>query len=124
MAERSAPPPEIAGAFGRLPDPVRDQAMAMRALILDLAEELRVGPLTNTLKWGEPARLTGATKAGCTIRPGARDTRAAVLLNCSSGLAEGFRADFPDASAFAGARALCLSGALTRHRDKWKGGRQ
>ena len=41
---------------------------ALRSLLVEVAEDLCVGPLTETLKWGEPAYLTEVTKAGTTVR--------------------------------------------------------
>lgn len=127
------PPADVDAAFEAMPKARRDDLLGLRRIILELGEELDVGPLTETLKWGEPAYLTEATKAGTTIRLGLRDDGPAVFFNCNTTLVEGFRADFPDMFRFEGKRALvmtnsdknaqqalrlCLSRALTYHRDK------
>ena len=124
-------PAEVAEVFGRYPAPAREGLLQLRALVLALAEERAAGPLTETLKWGAPAYLTQATKSGSTIRLGLLQGRPAVFFNCNTTLVEGFRADFPDAFAYSGNRALlpgdgtgdaalaiCLGRALTYHRDK------
>ena len=104
--------------------------LQVRDLIFDLADKLDVGPLTETLKWGEPAYLTETTKAGSTVRLALKDGQPAVFFVCNSGLVEGFRADFPELSylgrrgillderADDGLLELCISRALTFHRNK------
>lgn len=64
-------PADVAVAFAAFPDPVRVQLLEVRRLIFATAAETSgVGPLTETLKWGEPAYLTEATVSGSTIRLG------------------------------------------------------
>ncbi len=133
-----APPvPEaVEEAFLRYPSPVRARLFDIRVLIFALASAERVGPLTETLKWGEPAYLTAASRSGSTIRLGAPWTapdHCAVFFNCKTGLVEGFRERFSDVFVFEGNRALvippdavlaedalaiCLRDALTYHRRK------
>jgi hypothetical protein len=87
----------------------------VRRLILQTAAETEgVGPVTETLKWGEPAYLTMASGSGSTIRLGrvpssARDC--AVLFNCRTTLIETFRGQFADVFGFEKNRALLLSTA-------------
>ena len=57
-----------------------------------------VGPLTETLKWGEPAYLTEATRSGSTVRLGwfrSSERECAVLFNCRTTLVDDFRERFP-----------------------------
>jgi hypothetical protein len=117
------------------PDAARAAAEAVRALILEEAAETGAGPLTETLKWGEPAFLTEATKAGTTVRlawkPKKRDVLQ-MLVHCQTSLIDDWRGHFPEL-AFEGNRALllpldaslpeaelrlCLRAALTYHRAK------
>ncbi|GGF13731.1 hypothetical protein GCM10011321_02140 [Youhaiella tibetensis] len=133
----SAPPvPEpVARTIARYPAPVATRLMEIRALIFAVAARTEgVGPLTEALKWGEPAYLTEASRSGTTIRLGATRSSpdaAAVLLNCRTSLVESFRAGFADVFAFEGNRAvimpiagplpqapliLCLRAALTYRR--------
>lgn len=123
-------PPQVAAAFAAFPPDARARLMAVRALLFDLAASHGAAPLTETLKWGEPAYLTEATKSGTTVRLGLVGGASAVLLNCRTTLVDGFRADFPDAFLYSGTRALivqgppappldiCLTRALTYHRSK------
>lgn len=92
-------PPEVADAFAAFPAGARAQLEALRALIFETAETEAVGPLTETLKWGEPAYLTEATRTGSTLRlgtaKGAPDT-CAIFVNCQTSLADQFRDIFGD----------------------------
>ena len=109
----------------------------MRRLIYQVAGETPgVGPLTETLKWGEPAYLTEASKSGSTIRLGwkpAAPGRYALYFNCRTDLVDRFRSEFGDLLRFEGNRAVildiaaeppvaalagCLRAALTYHCDK------
>lgn len=122
----STMPPDVAAVFAQYPS----RSFQVRKLIFELAEDLGVGPLTETLKWGQPAYLTEATKAGSTVRLALQDGQPVVFFVCTSGLVDGFRADFPELS-FHGSRgilldekandavlSLCISRALTFHRNK------
>ena len=129
------PPKPVADALAKYPAALQAQFATVRAMIFDIAAQTEgVGPLTETLKWGEPAYLTEASRSGSTIRLGtvksARD-RCAVLFNCQTTLVEGFRDQFNGVFTFDKNRALildqdiprealaiCLHAALTYHRRK------
>ncbi len=129
--------PEVARVFENYPDVPRAKLLALRQLIYDTASATEgVGPITETLKWGEPAYLTAASKSGSTIRIGwksSRPDRYGIYFNCSTSLVDGFRQEFPEAFMFEGNRALtfevseevpaeplavCIAMALTYHRAK------
>lgn len=119
----------VAAAFARFPEAERAALFQTRAMILEVAADTGTGPLTETLKWGEPAYLTEATGAGSTVRLGLVAGRAAILFNCNTSLVAGFAADFPDLEV-SGNRAvlldgadpavlgLCVARALGYHRDR------
>jgi hypothetical protein len=128
-------PAAVAAAFDAFRQPLRARLLEVRCLIFETAAETAgVGPLTETLKWGEPAYLTDATGSGSTIRLGrlrTSDETCAVLFNCRTTLLEAFRAHFPETFAYQGNRAIlldlddplpaaplaiCLAMALTYHR--------
>ncbi len=124
-------PKEVAAVFAGYDAEVRACLEDVRGLIFEVASEAGAGPLTETLKWGEPAYLTEATKAGSTVRLGLNKGRPAVFFICHTRLVDGFRADFPEAFEYLGNRgillepgldrdalALCLARALTYHREK------
>ncbi|MDH4442722.1 MAG: DUF1801 domain-containing protein [Rhizobium sp.] len=112
-------------------------------MIYTVAAEIGdIGPLTETLKWGEPAYLTEASRSGTTIRLGTIKRwpdDSAVLFNCKTSLVDMFRTVFAADFTFEGNRALvipahralpraplmvCLSTALTYHRQKGGGFRK
>lgn len=125
-------PADVAAAFDALPEAIRGHLLRMRALIFQVAQDTGTGPLTETLKWGEPAYLTQASKTGSTIRLGqVRGKGAAVLFNCNTSLVGNFREQFGDVFKFDGNRAvllpedwpeaalaICLGRALTYYRDR------
>jgi hypothetical protein len=104
--------PAVAAAFDAFPPSAREQLAAVRALIFEVAATTPGdGPVTETLKWGEPAYLTQASKSGSTIRLGVTkgaQARCAVYLNCKTTLVAEYRAAFADVFAFDGNRAVLL----------------
>lgn len=129
-------PPEVAAVFAGYPQAVAGRLLELRALILTTAAEIDgVGQLTETLKWGEPAYLTQASKSGSTIRIGWKASDAenvALYLNCQTTLVDTCRTRFPELT-YQGNRAIsfsasqplprdsvreCIALALTYHRDK------
>lgn len=128
-------PADVAAVFAGYPARERALLLEVRDQIRETAEVCGAGPLTETLKWGQPAYLTEATGAGTTVRLGLDKGTPAIFFHCQTSLVESFRADFPEAFAYAGNRALhlrdgfdrdalgiCLGRALTYHRNKRKAG--
>ncbi len=105
-------PAEVAAVFAAFPEHVRARLLEARDLIFEIATAIEgVGPLTETLKWGEPAYLTEATRSGSTIRLGwfrSSERECAVLFNCRTTLVDDFREQFPDAFAYEKNRAILL----------------
>jgi len=109
--------------------------LALRALVLDTAAATPgVGEIEETLKWGEPAYLTSASKSGSTIRLGpvkSNPSEYALYFNCKTTLVDTFRTLFPVELRYEGNRAIvldagqappldalsfCIQAALTYHR--------
>jgi len=130
-------PADVAAAFSAFPAGVRARLLEGRDLIFETAAAIEnVGPLKETLKWGEPAYLTEATGSGSTIRLGwfrSSERACAVLFNCRTTLIDDFRSQFPDVFAYEKNRAIlldankplpeaplstCLGMALTYHRRR------
>ena len=128
--------------FERYPTGIRDRLLALRELVFEVAASVDgVGELEETLKWGEPAYVTSASKSGSTLRLGwkkSAPSRYGVYFNCNTTLVETFRSVFPNDFAFEGNRAivfeqsgtvpvdalsLCIAAALTYHRDKARAAR-
>ena len=136
-------PEDVASAFRAYPEAIRERLLLIRALILATAKETEgVGPLNETLKWGEPAYLTEASKSGSTIRlgrPKSSPECAGVFFNCQTTLVFEFRDIFPGVFHYDGNRALllpvkgavdevalrqCFVMALTYHRKRRTGTRR
>ena len=111
--------------------------MTLRALVLDVARQTGgVGALEESLKWGEPAYITAASKSGSTIRIAwkkSHPAQYAMYFNCQTTLVDSFKTMFPTAFKFEGNRALvfdehddvpvealriCVGMALTYHANK------
>jgi hypothetical protein len=105
-------PPEVSAAFEACPPAIGARLLTVRRLIFETAAATdRVGPLTEMLRWGEPAYLTAATGSGSTIRlgwPRATPDRGAVYFHCRTTLVATFRTLFSDELAFEGNRAILL----------------
>jgi hypothetical protein len=109
--------PQVAAVFAQYAPGVRESLLTLRALIFSRAERLpAVGPLTETLKWGQPAYLTEETGSGSTVRldvirkqPG----KFAVYFHCQTTLVHEFREQFADLFCYEGNRALILSAGAT-----------
>ncbi|WP_339971323.1 DUF1801 domain-containing protein [Gymnodinialimonas mytili] len=115
-----------------LPDMSREQLLHMRDLIFAAAKATGTGPLTETLKWGQPAYLP-AKRAGTTLRLGVSDGRPTLYVHCGTNLIDRYRSQFPDDFTYSGNRAVQMpkdgpfpdvafqqiaAMALTYHRDK------
>ncbi len=83
----------------------------LRDMLFEQAETLEVGPLTETLKWGQPAYLTQASGAGTTVRLAWTETAPEVfqvLVHCQTTLIGEWRLKFDDVLEFDGNRAIRL----------------
>jgi len=118
------------------PAGIRKRMEVLRNLILRTAARTEgVGVITETLKWGEPAYLTEASKSGSTIRMGWKASSPdhyALYFNCRTTLVDTFRTRFPELK-YEGNRAIlleqndtlpraalveCIEMALTYHRNR------
>ena len=104
-------PDAVKAVFKTFPGEARQQLLAVRALIHEVAAEIDgAAPLTETLKWGEPAYLT-ARKVGSTVRLGwkAKDPhRVGLYFICTTRLVDDFRSQFDGTLSFDGNRAILL----------------
>ncbi len=127
-------PSQTQSVFDGLPKALAKQLVTLRTLILETAAENSViGPLEETLKWGEPAYLTSATKSGTTIRINRHkksDNEYAIYVHCQTDLVERYKQLYGDILKFEGSRAIvfdvdqdipteavkhCVAMALTYH---------
>ena len=61
--------PDIAAIYESYPSDIRKQCLLLRTLIFDVANEYQViGPIEETLRWGEPSYIPSTTKSGSMVR--------------------------------------------------------
>jgi hypothetical protein len=107
--------PAVDEVFRAYPKPLKAKLLALRRLIFDTAKTTKgVGPLQETLKWGQPSYLTTETKSGSTIRIGHVKSVAdqyAVYFHCQTDLVETFRELYPTQLRYGGNRSILLNAA-------------
>jgi hypothetical protein len=133
----------VAAVFRDYPPVLRARLMALRELVFDTAARTAgVGPLSETLKWGQPSYLTAESGSGTTVRIDrlkSGDDGYVIYFHCQSGLVETFRTIYPDTFVYEGKRAIvlramdrppiralghCIGLALTHHLRKKSGSRK
>jgi hypothetical protein len=131
---------KVAAVFKAYPPGLRARLAALRELVFDTAAKTAdVGPLNETLKWGQPSYLTEESGSGTTVRIDRlknRDDGYAIYFHCQSGLVDTFRGIYPDTFTYEGNRAIvfaakdrlpvralghCIGLALTHHLRKKTG---
>ncbi len=102
----------VAAVFDSYPAGIRLKLLGVRSLIFQTAlDNESIGTLTETLKWGEPAYLTEATKSGSTLRIAWKKSlpdQYGLYFNCRTTLVDTFRTLFPEL-VYEGNRAIVLS---------------
>ncbi len=129
--------PAVARKFSDYAPALRSKLLKLRALIFATAKNIPdVGPLRETLKWGQPSYMTTETKSGSTIRLDALPAEPggyALYFHCQTNLIDGFRQKYGNKFRYEGNRALifnetkplpeselneCIAAALTYHLKK------
>lgn len=91
--------------------PATAMAHACRAVFVNVAQEANVGPLDESLKWGQPAWRPRAPRMGSTLRmdwnedvPG----QLALFVDCKTDLAARMRDLYPDLPGNDGQRRIVI----------------
>ena len=123
-------PPDVAEVTAGMSMAARERLLELRAMIFETAQAKDIGPVEETLKWGEPAYVPG--KHGTTIRL-AEDPATGgckMLVHCQTSLVDEWRGQFGSSLTFEGNRAvlidpqgplpveelsMCIASALTYH---------
>lgn len=99
--------------FETYPIAARVPLLRLRQLIFATASAtVGVGEIEETLKWGEPAYLTTASKSGSTIRIAwnkKSPNQFGLYFNCKSNLLDTFRSLFPHQVQFEADRAIIFA---------------
>jgi hypothetical protein len=94
------PAPPVAAYLADCSPAVREGLLGLRTLVYQVAaEDQRIGPLQETLKWGEPSYLTEVTRSGTTLRLAVKKSIPAtygLFFNCRTRLAERITDLYPD----------------------------
>lgn len=102
--------PAVRAVFEAFTPRVRSRLLDLRALVFETAESLpEVGPIVESLRWGQPAYLTLASKTGTTVRLGCKEPDSGwceVLVHCQTDLIETFVARHGAALSVEGTRAV------------------
>jgi hypothetical protein len=128
---------EVEGVYRAYSDRLREKLMRLRHLIFETAAELEdVGPLEETLKWGQPSYLTKQSKSGTTIRVDqikSKPRQYCMMVHCQTSLVATYREFYSEVLRFDGKRCIefdvemdppedalrhCIELALTYHRNK------
>lgn len=100
--------PEVKAKFSTYPDEAKEQLEAVRQLILAVAREKELGPVEETLKWGEASYLV---KGGTPIRMDwkLKDPNAIkVYFHCQTKLIETIKEVYRDEFKYEGNRAMII----------------
>ncbi|WP_343562884.1 DUF1801 domain-containing protein [Kiloniella sp. b19] len=103
--------PAMEELFSSYPGEERRGLLFLRRLIFELAaENPKIGPIRETVKWGQPAYLTEKSKSGTTIRLGLPKTGGfALYTHCQTTVMSEFQELFPEDFNFEGNRAVHFS---------------
>jgi len=123
----------VAEVFENYPKTVQKQMHRLRKLVWEVADELGLEDLEETLKWREPSYLT---KHGSTVRMDWKKKKPdqyAMYFKCTSKLVRTFKVIYPKTFSYETTRAIvfklddkvptkelkhCISLALTYHKVK------
>jgi hypothetical protein len=100
---------QLKSKFNAYPKAAQVALLEIRSLILDVAEQQKLGAVEETLKWGEPSYLV---KGGSTVRFDWKEKTPEqffIFFNCKTKLIDTFRELYSDDLEFQGNRAIILN---------------
>jgi hypothetical protein len=96
--------PEVRAVFDSFPEPARAGLLSLRDLIFQVAGDI---PVTESLKWGQPAYRT---PIGSTLRLGVPKTGGfALYAHCATNVIETYRSNAGAQCRFEGNRAVLFT---------------
>jgi len=103
-------PAAVKAVYDAYPASAREPLLKLRALVFETAKALpETGPITETLKWGEPSYLS---KAGTTIRlawSAKRPDVVGLFVNCQTTLLDEWREHYSETLDLIGNREIRLA---------------
>lgn len=114
------PRDDVAEAFAALPAEHRDTLLRLRALILDVADDVGAAPVRETLRWGQPSYLSARTADSTAVRLGSTSDgrHVALLFHCRSTVVRDFRDMFPNDFRYDGNRGILFRAGDALQEDK------
>ena len=116
--------PDVEAVFDAYPRRLRTDLSRLRDLIFDTASGIdHIGPLVETLKWGQPSYAPLTPRTGSAVRIDALKSDPdgyAMFFNCQTRLIDTFRELYPDQFTFQGNRALVFAHGDPLPRDALK----
>ena len=104
---------KVKAVFDAYPKQLRTKLDKVRDIIFEVATETEgIGPVEETLKWGQPSYLTCETNSGTTVRIdrlGWEKDKYALFVHCQSGVLDQFRAAFGKEFDYDGNRGIILN---------------
>ena len=104
---------EIEAVIAGYPLALRKKLKSLRRLILETGRRTAgVGPLVETLKWGQPSYLPAQSGSGTTVRIGGmkgEPNRNAVFFHCQTDLVATFREIYPNELTYEGNRSILFN---------------
>lgn len=135
--QNPALPRDVAKKIHGYPASAHKRLLAIRQIIFETANRYpEVGPISETLKWGEPAYLTEESGTGSTIRIDYKEKDpdyVSLFFNCQTTLVGQMRREFPGEFSYVENRQVkiplsgrlpkrvlsqCIAMALMYHRNK------
>lgn len=101
--------PSVAEVFKKYPPDMRKRLLFLRTLVLQTADELQVGKIEETLRWGEPSYIA---KQGSAIRMDWKERdpeHYALYFNCNTTLVETFEVLYGHLFCYEGNRAIVFT---------------
>lgn len=92
--------PDLLNTFALWPDAAQSHALTIRTTCWQVAEAAQTGPLSESLKWGQPAWRPIRPRTGSTLRlswNAATPDRLDLFVDCKTDLAARITERFPDA---------------------------
>lgn len=102
----------IQAIFDAYPDNIQTKLLSLRTLIFEVASDnLEIGQLVETLKWGQVSYLPKKAKIGTTVRLDQvkNTSQYALYVPCSTTLINSYRQIFGDLFEYEGKRAIIFN---------------